>query len=348
MKNIGIITLNDNSNYGNRLQNYALTKILNKYSCDVFTLVKKSYTDFFKQYIKLLFPINRFLRSNNFYRFNKNIKFKYVNSFDDDDFFDYYFVGSDQVWNPKFALKDEMLLMNINCEKRVSYSASIGLYDIDNNSKNKIKNEVSKFKYISVREERARELICEITNRNDVEVLIDPTLLLTSEEWNKVIKKPKMLKSKKYILNYFLGNLSSDKKKEISRIAKEYDCDIINILDKNSPFYSCGPSEFLYLEKNAFLICTDSFHSSVFAFLFDVPFIIFDRDEKGMNNMGSRLDTFLSTFELNDRRFNGIEILKENLEHNYNNGYYLLEKERKKSFVFLSKVINDGEKDYEK
>ena len=71
---------------------------------------------------------------------------------------------------------------------------------------------------------------------------------------------PKQLKNDKYILNYFLGELSEQRKNEIERIAKENDCEIINILDKNGPYYETGPSEFLYLEQNAFLICTDSFH----------------------------------------------------------------------------------------
>ena len=101
------------------------------------------------------------------------------------------------------------------------------------------------------------------------------------------------LNHKRYILTYFLGNLSDSRKKEISRIANEYDCEIINLLDKKDPFYSCcGPSEFLYLEKNAFLICTDSFHSSVFAILYDRPFIVFNREDK-LQNMNSRIANLL-------------------------------------------------------
>lgn len=77
-------------------------------------------------------------------------------------------------------------------------------------------------------------------------------MLLTADEWDKVSRKPKMLKIDKFILNYFLGELSEKRKEEIQRIADENDCEVINILDKNSPFYECGPSEFLYLEKHAF------------------------------------------------------------------------------------------------
>lgn len=72
-------------------------------------------------------------------------------------------------------------------------------------------------------------------------------MLLTSEEWSKLARRRKQLKTDKYILNYFLDELSEQRKNEIKRISKENDCEIINILDKNGSFYENGPSEFLYL-----------------------------------------------------------------------------------------------------
>ena len=110
------------------------------------------------------------------------------------------------------------------------------------------------------------------------------------------------------------GELSKERKDEIERIAKENDCEIINILDKNSPFYVCGPSEFLYLEKHAFLICTDSFHSSVFAILYNRPFVIFDREDKE-ENMGSRLDTLINKFKF--QIYHQLNHLKKILNMNY-------------------------------
>ena len=163
-------------------------------------------------------------------------------------------------------------------------------------------------------------------------------MLLTSEDWDKVSKKPKMLKSNKYILNYFLGNLSEKRKEEINRVAKDNNCEVINILDKNSPYYSCGPSEFLYLEKNAFLICTDSFHSSVFAIIYNRPFIVFDREDDTVS-MNSRLDTLLSKFHLESRKYSG-KINKKDLKCNYTNTYKILEQERKKSIEWLKKALD--------
>ena len=110
-------------------------------------------------------------------------------------------------------------------------------------------------------------------------------------------------------------------------------------MDKNSQYYGCGPSEFLWLEANAFLVCTDSFHSSVFAFIMDVPFLVFDREQKNVVSMNSRIDTLIKTFKLKDRKYNNKEITKENLLHDYKESYNILESEREKSFNFLKKAL---------
>ena len=171
-------------------------------------------------------------------------------------------------------------------------------------------------------------------------------MLLNTSEWDRVSKKPPQInslniKEKKYILNYFLGNLSIEIKNEIEQIAKENDCKIINILDKNDPFYACGPSEFIWLEKNAFLICTDSFHSSVFAILYKKPFIIFNRDDGqiGKNSMNSRLETLLSKFKLDDGYYNG-KITKNLLKCDYSHIDKLLKEERIKAEKFLKDALD--------
>ena len=249
-------------------------------------------------------------------------------------------VGSDQVWNYRVIGNFKTYFMlDVNRTKNISYAASISVDNIPKELHAKYKKGFNNIKNISVREDRGKEIVEELTGRKDVEVLIDPTMLLTSEEWDKVSKKPTMLKADKYILNYFLGELSTERKNEIERIAKENKCEIINILDKNSPFYECGPSEFLYLEKNAFLICTVSFHSSVFAILYNRPFIIFDREQKNLVSMNSRLETLIKKFKLKDRKFEG-KITEKNLNHDYTEAYKILEVERKKSDKFLKKALD--------
>ena len=359
MKKAGIITMTGDKNYGNKLQNYALHNIISNMGLEVYTLwnkqnfLHKSLSKI-KRIIIILLPIDIikkkqiYQRENIFKKFDKKhlkrlyIKRKKINKINKK--ISNFVIGSDQIWNPNvidvyFGLSIFKTKANI-----LSYAASLGVSTVDEKYKEKIKKEltIDKIKHISVREECGKNIIEKITKRKDIKVLIDPTMLLNAYDWEKVSQKPKMLKSKKYILNYFLGELSKERKKEIERIAEENDCQIINILDKNNPFYMTGPSEFLYLEKHAFLICTDSFHSSVFAIIYDRPFIIFEREDK-KEKMNSRLDTLINKFNLKDRKFNGKSITKANLNHDYTEAYKILEKEREKALKFLKKALDINE-----
>jgi hypothetical protein len=342
-RNIGILTLNSHNNYGNKLQNFALKKILEKNDYNVETIWILSFLPTLKSVIKKIIFFereNEYIRFKRFVNFSKSLSVKYIFSKNKiNKKYDYLVVGSDQVWNYSFGSLDKNMFVPFsNFHKNISYSASFGVNSIPEKLKKEYVKGLDNFKYISVREDRGKEIVEELTGRTDVEVLVDPTMLLSAEEWDKVSLKPKMLKTEKYILNYFLGEIATERKKEIERIAKENDCEIINILDKKSPFYVCGPSEFLYLEKNAFLICTDSFHSCVFAILYNRPFIIFDREQKNVKSMNTRIDTLINKFNLKNRRYEG-KITKKNLEHDYSEAYSILEKEREKSNDFLKKAL---------
>lgn len=355
-KNALIITLYGNYNFGNKLQNYALQTVLNKIGLKVETLrIKYRHLSLYKN-IKIVvgdtikyilnFRKNK-KRLKSFYQFNNYLyytKMKFsVNSYFYKKLkkYDYYIFGSDQIWNPSCFGNSQLFLgYKSDFEKNIAYSASFGVSELDDSINSNYKKGLNNFCCISVREESGKKIIKKLTGRKDVEVLIDPTMLLTEKEWNLISKKPKYLKEdRKYILNYFLGELSVERKKEIEKIAKENNCDVINILDKNSKFYASGPSEFLYLEKHAFLVCTDSFHSCVFAFLYNRPFIVFDREAKGIENMNSRIDTLISKFKLKNRKYMG-NISSKNINHDYKEAYEILEKEREKANSFLRKALN--------
>lgn len=344
MKKIGIITLNTDSNFGNKLQNYALRKcVLGYKDFEVSTIwikEQKEYKDIIKGIIKKVIKTKGSKRVDLFKKFNQYINIYWFNIQKDKDMFDYYIIGSDQVWNYTFKIVDLDLYFSKFApkEKNISYAASFGISNIEESYKEVYKEGLNNFKMLSVREDRGKEIVNEITGREDVEVVIDPTMLLNSTQWDEIAKKPKRLKeNEKYILNYFLGDIDEKRKLEIERIAKENDCKIINILDKNDPFYISGPSEFLYLEKHAFLICTDSFHSSVFAILYNRPFIIFEREDKE-EKMNSRIDTLIKKFKLKNRKFEGA-ITKDNLQHDYTRAYEILETEREKAKKFLEKAL---------
>ena len=353
-KKIGIITINDFNNYGNRLQCYAVQhylenmgyiveNIYNEYNRDSFIVSsgKKIIRNMrnFKQRKRIA------IRKQNFHEFNKYIKFSkesIINGQIDKDLnekYDFFITGSDQVWNPSDSGRSEIDFLNFASEeKRISFSASMGVERLPDDAIEKYKQYLNHFKSISVREEAAKKIVEDLTNRKDVEVLVDPTMLLTIEEWEEVSQKPSVNYSSKYILTYFLGG-GKEREEVIKRIAKKYSCEIIDIYDKNSIFYSCGPQHFLNLEKNAFLICTDSFHSAVFSFLFNRPFIVFNRENAKMD-MNSRMDTFLSKFGLQQNRYIIDRNLDEYLNLDYSKGYKILEQEKEKARQFLVRALS--------
>lgn len=347
-----IITICDNRNLGNRLQNFAVQETIKKIDPEsrVETIIntnRKERGETPKRRLKnLLRDIKYFERTKSFCIFNKNIrhsKRSYDAAKNNDrlnEKYDFFLVGSDQVWNPNYGWLNSIDLLSFaDNSKRIAFSASFGVSEIPEEYNQEVAKQLKQFKAISVREEAGAKIVKKLTGRNDVEVLVDPTMLLTTNEWDAVAKQPKQYKGEKFILCYFLGQLSAQRQKEIERIAKEKDCKIISILDKNDSYYASGPSEFVWLEKHAELICTDSFHSSVFAILYDRPFIIFNREQEGVKNMNSRIDTLLAKLEVDGRRYNGEKITDENLNHDYAKAYKNLEKERAKADAFLRKAL---------
>lgn len=341
MRKIGIYTLNGNYNYGNRLQNYALKKIVENLGFDVETIWFISRKDKIIMNIKnLAFRILNKKRKINFMNFsNKYLNIKYYYSKKIANKYDKFVVGSDQVWNYNFPDFDNSYFLTFSpYEKNISYAASFGINDIAKEKEESFRDGLNNIKCLSVREENGKSIVEKITGRTDCKVCLDPTMLLTKDEWEIVSKKPSINLPTKYILTYFLGELSDNRKEQIQKIAQDNSCEIINILDQNNPFYNCGPSEFLYLEKNAFLICTDSFHSCVFAIIFEKPFLVFDRvdnDEK----MNSRLDTLLQTFDLSSQKIENYDNSNK-FKYDTKKVINILEKEKLQSIKFLRNALD--------
>lgn len=349
MKKTAIITICDNSNYGNRLQNYALDKVLSNLNLNNVTLWNQSENSL-KSKIKLIGK--QILAINNLhYRKNisfemftrKNISNKYVDLDKLEQIsneFDYFIVGSDQIWNYNFGhAKDKDFLKFADYNKTISYAPSFGISNIDDEWKDKITKGLNNIKYLSVREDRGSEIIKELTNR-DAQVVLDPTLLLSKDEWYKIQKKPKKMINKKYILTYFLGGKSQQLKSEISKLKLQNNLEVINVCDiEDKKFYACGPSEFLYLFNHAELVLTDSFHACVFSMIFDKSFYVFDRNSKGMKSMNSRLDTLLTTFKQEQRKVNTLEGIKDVFECNYSESYEVLKIKQKESMDFLKNAL---------
>lgn len=364
MKKCAVISLYGNVNFGNKLQNYAVSQLLKKNNIES-EIIRYSHYENDKNYHRNFLKIfdSKFLlnkikniyeikinkksiseRNNNFNLFNKFMNYSdfIINNKEEvkklNEMYDYFLFGSDQIWNVgAFRFYDLAFGTYFDRNKKFSLSASFGRENIPNEYKEKYKKALNEFKMISVREDAGKKIVKDIAEREDALVLLDPTMMLDCDDWDKVAKKPVNYNGEKYILNYFLGNLSKEKKEAIELLAKQKGYKIINILDINDPFYCSGPSEFLYLEKNAELICTDSFHSAVFGILYKTPFIVFERNDSNAS-MNSRLETLLNKFKFEDRYYKGV-LDEKYLTCDYSHCKKILEEERKKTDEFLKKVL---------
>ncbi len=349
MKKVGIITIISN-NLGNRLQNYALQEILSKLGMECSTIPMKSgygHIPKSKLHIKSFLSF-LFIKYNNvtWDKFNQNIiwESKNVNDLSTEEInkFDYFIAGSDQIWNPLFKFNSSReFLVFAKSSQKVAYSASIGLEELPNNVEEKYAKYLHDFKAISVREDAAAQIIQQILGIN-CPVLIDPTMLINTDKWISISKKPKINIKEKFAVMYVLGIEKEGLKAYITEDSKRRNIKVIDIVEYNMQNnYAIGPSEFIYLISHCDYIYTDSFHGTIFSILFHKDFLVFERpEEKGYGKMSSRIDTLLNKFELNERKLIPAKQLKFIISSiKYSNVDILLEVERKKAINYLQNAL---------
>lgn len=339
MKKILIVTL-QGDNIGNRLQNYALQTILERFGCESYTAITGLHEfELYRSKFKFLMQVflgrlgikkyekyfNRFKRIKKYRKFNKKyihnmVKTGYNEAFKEEwQFIDYAISGSDQVWH-RWSSNDKELryfyLEFLPKDKRVSYAPSFGFDEFPKRDVNLHFYGINNIKHLSCREQSGAELIKQLTNRN-AKLVLDPTLLITKDEWIRIEKKPIWLQEENhYVLTYFLG----DKKeylKSISKFTKENNLKIVEAYNPeivNSQLIT--PDEFIYLIDNADFVCTDSFHATVFSLIFRKKFLSFKRNDYGMNKMFDRIENIQNIFGVN-RVYNG-DIYKLEEEININ------------------------------
>ena len=371
MKKIGTITFHSAYNFGSVLQTYALQEfcknIAKESNCEIeydvinlrLDIQKELYAVYRKNknitnvvrniltspYKKEIEEKNK--RFENFINEKLNITREY-NTLEDLQKeklnYDYLISGSDQIWNtiaPDFTWAYYLPFDNTK-SKKISYAASFGSIGINNNDRDRIIKLLADYDFLSVREEENQKILQNELNKQ-VELNVDPTMLLTKKEWKNLIGESKN-KLGKYILFYTLYP-----KKEVielaKRISKILKLPIVvtkfnNQKDYFNNFikkYNSGPIEFLQLIDNAELVISSSFHGNIFSILLEKPFFSIKNGKKDL-----RLETLLKRMELNDRI-----VTEENIEDRCKNAYKIsfdfskriLEEERIKSREYLSKAL---------
>ena len=379
-KKCGILTITiPLMNYGNRLQNYALRKSLVKLGYDVSTIhysptyeisstnKPKNGKINISDFRTFAYTINRKIngkvleKRNNKEWIEKEKKFKaftenYLNytteiyslqsNMEDlEQKFDYFICGSDQVWNPDWEGSNPIYYMGFApIYKRVVYAASFGVSTLSDAKKQFVAPLIKDIQHLSCREDTGVKLVKELTGKEAVQVL-DPVFLLSAEEWRQFSVAPKNSNiHSKYILVYFLGQISLQYYKQIKKYSKELGCKVIFLDSKrdiNSIFAS--PEEFVYLINNAELICTDSFHGCAFSLVLNKNFIYFERSvsEKWEKPMNTRIQSLFNVFSINrnSKEVSDTEIVNMN----YSKINSIIEEERRKSLQYLKQALNSKE-----
>lgn len=361
---IGKLTIDGYYNYGNLLQNYALQEILLKYADSVETIWhgKNNFMPdvlshwSWKEHVKYILNYCGFRNqlqngyigremvrqgklkdwSDRYIRTRLGVK----NLKDVAEDYDYFVVGSDQVWNPYFGDLKNNFLSFTSFDKRIAYAASIASPEIPEDKKVIFQEGLNGMKWISMREQEGANTVKQFTGRN-VPVVVDPTMLLTPDEWRKVSRKPAWYRGEDYILTYFLGNRPDA---AIQQVANKIGLPIVNLLDEEIyEHYVTGVDEFIWAIEHASLIYTDSFHGTVFSILFQKPFVVCNRVGEGCTSkMSSRIDTLLSYFELEGRR--GTQknnyLIDDPIHISYGDTQAVFQREWKRADDYLRKALN--------
>lgn len=319
--NIGKITFDGYNNYGNTLQNYALQEYLKKYASKVETLwhsPNEKLEEFWKwgkkEELKFLLNHDSFrgnvksgirawefarrVRGMDFTQKHINIRYDIKDLKDVVDEYDYFVVGSDQVWNPGNPDLNTAFLKFCKKKQRISFAASIGSQEIPDSLKSYYKEQLSEMKAISVREQKAVDIIYDLIGQKCT-LLLDPVFCINEESWRKISYRPYWKDDRKYVFAYFLGSIP----KEVYEYSNKIGYDIIKCFDKdNLERYIISPEEWLYLLGNASYVFTDSFHATAFSIIFRRNFAVYPRNEsKSDMQMITRIESILSTFNLENR-----------------------------------------------
>lgn len=302
---VGIITFHSAENHGAFLQTYASCMLIKKSlkNATVGVLdyrpwyLKNTYRLFFPKYekgisllkyvrcfaINLIFTPNRLRRKLKFQLCQK--KLNLISLKKGTVFLDYVYMGSDQIWNAHITKGIDSNYYgegnDFQARHKVAYAISMGEFVPKRKQVETIKQYCNKIDAISAREKSVSQVIEKITNKS-VEVVLDPTLMIEKEDWEK---NARYVRHKKYIVVYQLGE-NHYIWNDAVKYAEEHGCNIISLNEigrkkrketttKIISAYAADPFEFVGIIRNAEFVFTDSFHGTCFSLIFRREFVTY-------------------------------------------------------------------------
>lgn len=374
---IGILTQPLHNNYGGLLQNYALQTVLKSMGHEAWTINRifpeeplyREYASFVKRGIKKALRMKnpdrlwlsrkerRFISANTaaFVKKNINITANIESTHQlikthQRNAFDAYIVGSDQVWRADYSpcITNYFLDFAENDKKiqKIAYAASFGndIWGLNKKETEICARLIKEFRAVSVREKSGVEL-CEKYLNVKAKSVLDPTMLLSKEDYVDLVNKSKTSSSNGNLFVYILDK-NAGKQKIVSSLADETSLKPFEIMPSVSPLelrkgddmeYCVFPpvEQWLRSFMDAEFIVTDSFHGTVFSIIFEKPFVVLANKERGLD----RFLTLLQLFGLEDRIVldtKNIDLMSScDKKIDYSNLRVVLENNKTKSFDFL-------------
>ena len=342
---VGILTFHRATNYGTALQAFATEKGIKKLGVDA------EIIDYRPQYIErtlkvrklknagslkevasifvhsIVYPKMAQRKSENFEKFfeKMDISDTVCNTTDDtakaSKKYDVVLSGSDQLFNRNVTGDDMTYFLPFEHKRKVTFSSSFGERMLSDDRIGEIAPFFSQFDMLSVREKSAYSIVSQIKkineNTKDAVHVLDPTFLLTKDEWNEYASDELKLKNEKYILTYYM--IETPLLRAITKALKEKTgLKVVNLkpskkqalLHQGRNLAFAGPSQFLECYKNASYVVTNSFHGTAFAINYGIPFFTSTLPVSMAGEVNARLTDLCELCDISHRFIDSTEKLK--------------------------------------
>lgn len=377
---IGILTLPLHTNYGGILQAYALQTVLERMGHEVIVLNRDRsiYSPKRQQILSyIVYLIKKYCLGRKVSPFKsakrKNIEReereqytsvfinKYIHTYnirnlvkDVPKNLEAFVVGSDQVWRYMYFTKifksriENAYLKFCEGEnvKRISYAASFGTeeWEYTEDETKECARLLALFDAVSVREESGVKLCMEKLARNDVKHVLDPTILLSKEDYIKIVEDSGLSISSGNLMCYVLDD-NADIHEMINSIAQERGLTPFVANSKveeksrsNKERIQPPVERWLRGFMDAEFVVTDSFHACVFSILFHKPFVVIGNKTRGY----SRFESLLKLFGLENRLIENVSQFEPSLLNPLSDDVYIkLDEYRNNSIGFLNRALTD-------
>lgn len=333
---VGIITFHRAFNYGAVLQAYALCSKINtlNHHCEV---IDYRNDKFEKEYKKVSVFTSKSVRDFISAMINGRIRNKKRDLFiefitrkiklsskryteknicEANQEYDLFVSGSDQVWNLELTGNDWNYYLDFVYpgKKKVSYAASMTKIANDKKSKDKIRKILNGYDYITLRETSGKEYLESLGIYNS-EVAVDPTLLLTKQEWECFSRDYTMPENipKRFLLAYFVSptKLNYD---QMKCLGEKLGLPVVLInyshrkVRRVINLRTVSPEQFVKLISEATFVITNSFHGTAFSINLNKEFLYVLNTEKPEKN--ERILTLINALNLKNRDYSTADIRK--------------------------------------